>query len=196
MSYEVSDIEKYNAEKAIQLFKQAYDILKSLDNEFNKILRPFKENPSISPEEIMKTRYFLREYRDEMADKLIKFKQVAFKCNQAMSMFAFDLNTTKLIKSFNSEIDVLENYMDDFKDLFNDLKDSKFTENIIKKSELFKKQADEILDLIDNRIKKHIKENILSYSWIDRYNKENKELTMQQRVPLLLQIENSQKQGK
>lgn len=165
MSFEITDAEKYDADVALQLFKQAYDKLKVIGSKINQILTPFKEDPNIPPEQIMSQRYFLRKYRDQLSDEFHSFQEIGKKCLNKMKRFSFDSNTGKLIKSFSADVSVLENLIQDFNDLFSDLQNKDFAPSVISICDNLKSKISDLEDLIDDRIKKHIKENILSQSW-------------------------------
>lgn len=190
MSYPVSDAEKYQAEKSIIFFNQAEKKLDQSSKYLNLMLTPFKENPEMDAKEVEVIRAALRRYRDTAMDNFNQFKNLAFKCLNSMNIFSFDTQTSKLLKSFISEIEILEPLVNGFSDIFSNLEDKDFAKKIVDKIEEIQNQAKQISELINERIKKHIKENILSKNWTSQFQK--KELNLKPVEPLLVQLTKEQ----
>lgn len=190
MSYPVSDAEKYQAEKSIIFFNQAEKKLDQSSKYLNLMLTPFKENPEMDAKEVEVIRAALRRYRDTAMDNFNQFKILSFKCLNSMNIFSFDTQTSKLLKSFISEIEVLEPLVNEFSDVFSNLEDKDFAKKIVNKIEEIQNQASQISELINQRIKKHIKENILSKNWTSQFQK--KELNLKPVEPLLVQLNKEQ----
>ena len=100
MSYEVTDAEKQQAEKALIHFNHALKLLSLANNHLNIMKIPFKDNPEISPQDVMKARAAIRRFRDQAVDGFNDFKIESFKCVNIMKNFASDTQTIKLMKSF------------------------------------------------------------------------------------------------
>lgn len=191
MSYDISDAEKYQAENSIICFNASSKALATADKYLNIIYTPFKDNPEMSKEDVMKIRAALRRYRDTSVDKFNNFKKISFKCVASLSKFAFDTQISKFTKSYISEIEVLEANVNDFVALFDNLEDKEFSKKIVSQIENIHKQCEQISELINQRIIKHIQDNILSKNWTSEFDKDN--LTLKHEDPLMVMLENKNK---
>src|SRR5579885_2343449 len=131
MSYEISDPEKKEAEQALLYFNAALRLLDQADDHLNLMKTPFKDNPEIPPQDVMKARAAIRRFRDQAIDNFNKFKQAGFKCVSVMQGFSSDTQTVKLMKSFISAVEELETSVNQFADLFEDLQSKDFAKNVV-----------------------------------------------------------------
>ena len=116
------------------------------------------------------------------------FKISAFYLLECLEFFKTDHQTVLIITSFNSYISELEELGNKFVMLFDDLKSQDFTKDAVDSLDGIIAKIEDILDMINNRINKHIKDNILSISWRDELAVDlNK--TIKDRVPILLKLE-------
>lgn len=190
LTYEVSDAEKIQAEKALIFFNHTAKLLDDGKEHLDVMKTPFKDNPTMAPEEVMKARAAIRRFRDKSIEKFNDFKKIAFQCVNIMENFSSDTQTAKLVKSFISSIDDLEFTVNKFVDIFNDLEDKNFAEEIVKAIEAVQEQCDEIDEIIEDRIKQHIQTNILATTWVDMVGDElNKKI--EKKTPLILDLFNS-----
>lgn len=189
MTYDVSDEEKTQGEQALLLFTHVLKQLKMASDHLNIMKTPFKDNPEMTPEEVMKARAAIRRFRDKAIDNFNLFKQTAFQCVNIMQVFSSDTQTLKLMKSFISAIDDLEVKVNRVVDLFMDLESKDFPKNIVQAIEEIQKQCDDIDEIIDERIKAHIQNNILATSWVDSVSNDL-QTKVQERTPLILDLFN------
>lgn len=189
MSYNVSDAEKQQAERALLFFAATEKLLKKASDYLNIMKTPFKDNPDMTEEDVMNARAVVRRFRDKGIDNFNSFKGGAFKCVNAMQAFASDTQTLKLMKSFIASIDELEVKVNHFSELFDDLQSKDFSKNVVTSIEDIQKQCDEIDEIIDERIKSHIQSNILSISWVDAISKDL-EMKIEQKTPLIMELYN------
>lgn len=187
MSYQITDDEKHKAERTILFFNHANRILTAASDHLNIMKTPFKDDPEVSPEEIMKIRAALRRFRDKAVENFSDFKLASFKGIRTIQQFSSDTQTIKIIKSFVSEVDELESKLKKFVNLFKDLKDKEFAKNIVSSIEDIQKQCKSIEEIIEERVKNHIKSNILASSWIDEVG-ENLELRLEKNVPVIMHL--------
>jgi len=189
MTYEVSDAEKQQAEKAILHFNYTLKMLSLASKHLNIMKTPFEENQDMTPEAILKARVAIRRFRDQTADNFNDFKDSAFKCVNAMQEFAADTQTIKLMKSFISAIDKLEIKVNDFIKLFDELDSKEFAKEAVAAINDIQNQCEEIDKIVDERIKEHIQSNILAKSWVDSVS--NKLQTkIEKKTPLMLDLFN------
>lgn len=189
MSYNVSDGEKQQAEKALACFKDAGQLLLKASDYLNVMKTPFKDNPDMSSEDVMKARAAIRRFRDQTIENFDKFKKSAFQCVNLMQTFVTDTQTVKLIKSFISSIDDLEVSVNALSELFNDLQSKDFTKDVVSSIENIQKQCDEVDEIIDERIKTHIQTNILATSWVDTISNDL-QMTIEKKTPLIVDLFN------
>jgi len=193
MSYNVSDSEKQQAEKALLYFKAAEKFLVQAADHLNIMKTPFKDNPDMTPEDVMKARAVIRRFRDKAIDNFDKFKKVAFDCVNLMQTFESDTQTLKLMKSFIASVDDLEVGVNQFADLFNDLQSKEFVKDVTTAIEGIQKQCDEIDEIIDERIKSHIQTNILASNWVDAISNDL-QMKIEKKTPLIVDLYNQRQE--
>jgi len=193
MSYDVSDTEKQQAEKALLYFKAADKYLAQAADHLNIMKTPFKDNPDMTSEDIMKARATIRQFRNKAIDNFDKFKRVSFDCVNLMQTFSTDTQTLKLIKSFITSIDELEVKVNGFADLFGDLQSKEFTKNVVAAIEDIQKQCDDIDEIIDERIVSHIQTNILATSWVDSISNDL-QMKIEKKTPLIVDLFNKRQE--
>ncbi len=189
MTYEVSDKEKVEAQRALEFFKHASKLLDLASTHLDIMKTPFKDNPEMDPKEIMKARAAIRRFRDKSVENFNVFKDSAFQCVRVMQNFSSDTQTVKLMKSFISSVDDLEVAINKFVDLFKDLEDKDFAANIVKAIEESQKQCDDIQEMIQERIVDHIQKNILAATWVDSVS-DRMQVKMEPKTPLILDLFN------
>lgn len=193
MSYEVSDVEKSQAERAILVFSHTQKLLKAASDHLKIMLTPFKDHPDIDSEQIKKFRAAIRRFRDKAIENFNQFKISAFKCITLMQTFSSDTQTVKILKSFISTIEDIEKQVNEFSDLFNDLDSKGFVADVIKIMESIQTECDELDDIINERIKNHLQTNILGKNWIDSVGDEL-EMRVEKETPLMLDLFNERQE--
>lgn len=193
VSFEVTDAEKQAAEKALMCFEHASKRLLTASDYLNLLGTPFTDNPNISSDEVMKARAAIRRFRDKAIENFNDFKKDAFQCVNSVQIFGSDTQIVKLMKSFISSIDDLEESVNDFSNCFNDLNAKDFAANVVKNIQEIQKECEDVEEIIDERIKNHIKTNILATSWVDTVSNDlNKKIEEHQ--PLLLDLYNKREE--
>lgn len=189
MTYNVSDEEKRQAERAIMSLNSANKSLEKASLHLDIMKTPFTDNPDIKPKEVMDARVAIRRFRDKAVDNFNEFKHLAFQCINLMQLFSSDTQTIKLTKSLISSIDDLEVKVNKFVDLFDNLEAKDFISNVTKSMTDIQKQCDSISEILDDRIKNHIQSNILATNWVDSVSKEL-QVKIEKKKPLLLELFN------
>jgi hypothetical protein len=187
MTYQISDPEKDQAEKAMRWFNHCLKRLEQCDEHLNLIYNPFKKHPDITPEKIFKRRAMLRTYRDKVVENFNNFKKAAFKAYVIMQPFTSDTQTEKLMKSFVSSIEDIEIQVNRFVDLFSDLKSEDFSKGIVTAIENIKKEIVQLEQIVDERVKDHLQTNILARNWVDSVSNELQE-KVEKNSPLVMQL--------
>jgi hypothetical protein len=189
MTYDVTDAEKQQAEKALLFFNHTIKLLELASEHLNIMKTPFKSNPEMDSKSLLNARSAIRRFRDQSISNFNDFKKEAFKCVNAMQEFSSDTQTIKLIKSFITSIDDLENKVNNFVDLFDDLEDKEFSKKIIESIESIQNQCEDVDEIVDDRIKSHIQSNILAKSWVD-FVSEDLQVKVEKKTPLMLELFN------
>lgn len=193
MSYEVSDDEKRQAEHALLCFESALKTLQQASDHLNIMRTPFKDNPEMNPDEVMKARAAIRRFRDKSIDNFNHFKEMAFKCVNTMQTFASDTQSVKLMKSMITSIDELEVDVNNFAEVFDDLQSKDFAKNVVSGIENVQKQCDDIEEIIEERIKPHIQNNILATSWVDSVS-QDLQMKIEKQTPLIMDLYNQRQE--
>lgn len=193
MSYEVTDDEKRQAEKAILYFNHSSKLLDLANNHLNLMKTPFKENPEMQPADVMKARAALRRFRDKSVEQFNEFKITCFKCVKVLKHFSSDTQTIKLMKSFINAVDELQIKVNEFVDLFKDLENKDFAKNAVSSMEAIQKKCKDIDNMIDERIKDHIQNNILATSWVDDVGNEL-QIRLDKETPIILDLYNQRQE--
>jgi len=194
LSYDVTDAEKYQANKAIIAFNYTLKVLRQAKEHLNIMLTPFKDHQDISEEQIFKFRSSLRSYRDKAIENFNNFKIASFRCITLMQMFLSDTQIHKLMKSFESSIDVLEAKVNEFAEIFSNLKDKEFIKKLTEAIEKIQSECDVIEDIIEDRLKSHIQTNILASNWVDNIGKKLNKV-LDHKDPLMIQLFKDNKNG-
>ena len=189
MTYDVSDDEKQQAEKALLFFGHCLKLLKMAKDHLDIMYTPFKDNPDMDPQEVVKARAAIRRFRDKAIENVNEFKRAAFQCVNVMQSFSSDTQTLKLMKSFINSIDDLEMKVNLFAELFIDLESKTFTADVVKSIEDIQKECDDLEEIIDERIRGHIQSNILATSWIDSVSNDL-QMQIEEKTPLIIDLFN------
>lgn len=187
MTYEVPSEEKDRATKIILYLDHLLKILRFCDNHLSLIYTPFKDKQDISPQQVFKARAALRRYRDKLVDNFNTFKRQAFKCFVLLQPFSVDTQIVKLMKSFVLCIGDIEKQVNRFVDLFSNLESKDFGQAVVKGAEGIKNEIAQLQQIIEDRIKTHIQNNILASNWVDSVSEELQE-KVEDRIPLSIQL--------
>lgn len=187
MSYSVTDTEKQQAEKAMRWFDHCLKVLKQCDEHLNLMYNPFKKTTDITPDKIFASRAMLRVYRDKVVDNFNRFKRVAFKVFVIMQPFTSDTQIEKILSSFVTSVEDVETQVNRFIDLFDDLKSEDFAKGIISAIENIKKEIVQLEQIVEDRVKDHLQDNILARNWVDGISDELQQ-KVEKKSPLIMQL--------
>jgi hypothetical protein len=161
--------------------------LKTCEEHLDLIYTPFKNNPNITPEQTYKVRAALWRYKDRVADNFNAFKRIAFRCFVMIQPFASDTQIIKFNKSFVLAIGDIEKQVNRFIDLFQNLEAKDFAATVVKSVENIKKETAQLEQIIEDRIKAYIENNILAVNWTDHVSDLLQE-KVEKRVPLAVRL--------
>lgn len=190
MTNDVSSNERQQATYALKIFGATAKLLESASTYLNKLKNSLEKNESTTPESLFSTRVALYRFRDTLIDNFNKFKFAAFQCVKAMRTFSTDTQSIKLMKSFITSVDELQSIVNEFKDLFNNLKDKDIVKNLVDGMNDIQKKCEEINGLITERVTTHIQSDILATTWVDSVGQEL-QVNLEAKKPLLVELYNS-----
>jgi hypothetical protein len=187
LTYQVPDAEKDKATKIIVYLDHLLKIMKFCGDHLDLIYTPFKDTPTITPEQTFAARAALRRYRDKVVDNFNIFKRQAFKCFVLLQPFSIDTQILKISKSFVLSISDIEKQVNRFVDVFTNLESKDFGQTIVKAIENIKKELAQLEQIIEDRMKDNIQNNILSRNWVDTVSDELQK-KVEKRIPLSIQL--------
>jgi len=162
----ISQEEKEQAKKVLDSMKDTLKSLRKATEYLNIMYDPFKANPSISVDRVLKYRAALRRFRDTAIDNFNSLKIDAFKCVSLIQIFTSDTQVSKLIKAFISSLEVLEKKVNKFASIFLKLKSPSFAQDVISAIEDIQKESKILQESIDERIIPYIESNIIGDVWV------------------------------
>lgn len=177
----ITEKEKRLAKVALTLFKQSNAELDFATEHLNHIKDFFAEKENITADEVFKNRAMLRIYRDKVVQNFSEYKVIATKFIGIINFFSSDLSFFKLIKSLISSTNDIESMIRDFVTLFDDLKNEEFSKEIIKSVDAIQEKSKEISDLLNDRLKKFLEENILDLNWFGNLGESKFEIEKDER---------------
>ena len=186
MTYDVPDGEKDQASKIIIHLDNLLTAITKCEEQLDLIYTPFKDQTSTS-DQIFAARAALRRYRDRLVDNFNDLKRQAFRCFLLMQPFSIDTQIVKLSKSFVLAISDVEKQVNRFVDLFNNLKSKDFSQTVVKAVDNINSELAQLKQIIEDRMKNHIKNNILARNWVDDVSDELQE-KVEIKVPLSLKL--------
>lgn len=187
LSYDVSDEEKQMAEQALLCLDHAMKLLRKATDHLDIMSVPFKDNPDVKTEEVVKYRAALRRYRDKVIENFNNFKAGAFKCIRALDPFSSDTQTSKLVRTFISTIDSIEDQVNSMSELFDNLESKTFVADLNTALDEIHKLCKELEEIMDDRIRGHIKSNIIGKTWIDGMGDQT-QTTVERKIPAIIDL--------
>jgi RNase H-fold protein (predicted Holliday junction resolvase) len=104
-----------------------------------------------------------------------------------MQVFSSDTQIVKFNKSFVVAIGDIEKQVNRFIELFSNLESKDFAAIVVKSIENIKKETAQLDQIIEDRIKPYIENNILAINWTDSVSEELQE-KVEKRVPLTVRL--------
>lgn len=187
MSYDVSNEEKEQAEKALICFDYVLKALRKATDHLNIMGTPFKDHPDIKTEDMVKYRAALRRFRDKVIENFESFKSMSFKCINAMDIFSSDTQTSKLVKSFVASIEEIEDQINELSKLLDNLESKTLIQDLNKSIDDIHKLCDEVYEIVDDRIINHIKTNIIGKNWIDGVS-DRLQIQLEHKTPIHMEL--------
>lgn len=174
-SFDISDGDKQIAEEASLRFEYAIKSLNEATEHLDNIYRPFAKHDRVSTRSIIKGRGVLNRFRQASKDKFEKFKTRVVLAIQKLNYFSNgDADIQELITAFEQGAETVEEKVEAFYEALVDLESENFKDQVIKTIDEIKVEADELDELVNERIIDHIDTNLIGKSWMsetsDRLN--------------------------
>ena len=129
----------------------------------------------------------LRQVRDKVKEKFGKLNKRADKCMILMQEFSSDTNTEEMMDSFAAAMGDVEKQVGTFLGIFSNLDSPDFRNNLVASVEAVKKQANQLKQLVKDRILDHIDTNILARNWVSQVS-DKYQGKVQEKVPLIVEL--------
>lgn len=187
MSFDVPESEKRVAEKAVESFKELISLIKLANNHLNLIYEPFKNLSSLDIKTLLEYRTTLRGYRDRIKENYDEILQKAHYSAILMSEFANDTAIIEMMNAFLSAQADLETQVNRLLSIFSDLSSNEFKTYLLAGIDAVRKEANQVKQLVNDRILSHIETNILAKNWVSNITDEYQR-KVYQKVPLLIEL--------
>ena len=187
MSTKVPESERRIGERAIESFEELNGKLKLASNHLNIFSESFSNLASVDPEEVLKHRIVLRNYRDQAKKNFENVIEIAHRGTVLMGSFSSDSKSTDIMNSFLSQMKDMESQCNKFISLFASISNINFVNSLLVQIDIVKKQISEVKQLITDRIMNHIETNILAKKWTNDVVDEN-ENKPYEKLPLIVEL--------
>lgn len=187
MTFDITDSEKEAAKKALVCFEKLQNLLSLAVNHLDIMYEPFKDFGNVTPEELIESRFILRNYRDQVLDNFNKAKVIGLKCVMLMDTFASDTQSSEIMNTFVSSMQEIEKQVNRFAEIFNKLSSKEFSNIAITSIDSIKKQVAQLDQLVYDRIFDHIDTNILAKNWVSDLSEEL-DVDFQTKKPLVMKL--------
>lgn len=189
LSFDVPDSEKVMAKKAVKAFLQVKEKIEAFNTHLDIIYNPFSAHQTVSTKSIIENRGALIRYKNKVRENFNNIAKVALYCVANMNQFSNDTHSVELMKSFVESIGDIEDQVKNFDSVFKNLKAKEFRDNVLKVVQGIKKQAAQVVKLIDERILNHINTNILATNWKENLSQELK-FQIEEKEPYIKRLYN------
>lgn len=187
-STEITDSEKKDAEEALlRLEEMVYQLNQAVEH-LDVIYEPFNTHEHISAESVVQKRGVLNRFKQASKKKFEKFKYFCVLAMQKLHNFSNgDTEIKEIMSTLELAVIEVEDKLEEFYDVLSDYESRHFREAILSTISSIREKADDLVDLVYDRIIEHINTNLIGKSWMsdaeDRLN-----LEIEEKTPLLLQL--------
>jgi hypothetical protein len=187
MSFDVPRSEKRVAEKAEECFQHFNRKLKKALNHLSLIYDPFKNLQDIDNKQLVDKRHIFRRYKNQVKKNFEDVVKDAYKVVTLMSEFSSDTKTQELMNSFTDSIEDLQKQVRNFLSIFSNLNNKSFHSELVASIDSVRKKANQVRQLVNDRILEHIDSNILAKDWMasisDKY-----QYKVDEKLPLVMEL--------
>lgn len=196
MSFDIPDAEKARAKAAKMQFEAAANVLRLSVEHLDHLYDPLKEDTGASAESFIENRGILQgRYSTKIKENFNKVKIHALLAIRKLNFFSTgDSSIKELLNTFESSIDSVEKEVNNLlSTMKNDFESADFRDSIINTIDKIKTQADELEEVINDRVIDHIDQHILAENWMQS-TKEVLKLDDGIELPLVTQLFNERKE--
>jgi len=187
MSFDVPEGDRKIARQASESFEDLIAKLRLSVRHLNLLYVPFSKYQDYDPNEVLKYRAVLRNYRDQVKNNFDEVMERSFRAILQMSTFSADNHTVELMSAFDSQMKDLRKLIDRFLSLFSNIGSQDFIGSLLQSIDSVKKQVAQVKQTINDRILDHIDTNILANNWTSTVTDElqNK---VYEKAPLVVEL--------
>lgn len=172
---DIPESDKKIGVKCVRILRLTATLLDKAQDNANVMFSSFEEFPDTSEDKIWSERVYLRKMRDGVIDLFQDFEKPAAMFIKESELFTSDSDFNKLVKSFVSDVAELKKLINDFQELYDNMKDKDFVKNITNVLKGIVSQCRQIKTLIKDRMIIDIKTNILGEDWYSKIQTQNEE---------------------
>jgi cysteinyl-tRNA synthetase len=189
MSFDIPDAEKQIAEDASMRLEAFVNALKFAVKHLDVIYDPFSKHTDIPVKSVVKHRGLLNRLRGRVHENFEKAQRQALLGVQKLNHFSTgDTEIQELVNGFVEASDSLAESVSKFlAALQHDFRTQNFRDTIISLVDQIRKEAQELENLVYDRIIDHIDTNILAKNWM-KDTSDALKVDMKEHVPLIQQL--------
>jgi hypothetical protein len=189
MSFDIPDAEKQIAEDASMRLEAFVSALKFAVKHLDVIYDPFSKHTDIPVKSVVKHRGLLNRLRGRVHENFEKAQRHALMGVQKLNHFSTgDTDIQELVNGFVEASDGLAESVSKFLTaLQHDFRTQNFRDTIISSVDKIRKDAQELENLVYDRIIDHIDTNILAKNWM-KDTSDALKVDMEEHVPLIQQL--------
>ena len=187
MNFPVPASEKKIAESAEESFDDFLSHLKLSIEYLNYLYNPLKKCSNVDLDLINQYRKTFHDYQQAVKKRYDDILKKAFHSLMLMNEFASDTVTREMMKSFEAVIKELEKLVNTFLSLFETFSEVNWKSSVISSIDAIRNKANEIHQLVNDRIYEHIDSNILAKNWANELSDQIQE-KIETKVPLVRQL--------
>jgi len=176
MSYAIPEHEKKISKDIVKNFKMAIEMIERNKDYLEKMYTPFKSSKSdLTFEQINNYRAAIYRFQKSIKERYNNLNLKCFLILTNMKIFT-DVNFTELSDALDTGVKNLQKTVEEFLKVLDDISIQNFKNTCINSIENIFKESNQLKTLVEDRIIKHINDNVLNNDWKSQFQKlvENK----------------------
>jgi len=153
----------------LEKLSKKYDSFNTL---LDTMYNPFADAESIPEESIKKNKKPLFDFKKQLEEKMKEIEGIAILCVKDLNEFSSDTDINELLQTFKENITEIKDNMRVLGDVLVSWDADDYKDMVVKAIENIKKNINNSRELINDRIIKHINENVLNKSWVEDVGKD------------------------
>lgn len=194
MSFDVPDSEIQVATLAIERFEDVIKAVRTAVIQLDTVYNPFKDADEIPKQDIIDRRGAFFIYSNKITENFNNMKKKALLALKELNNFSIDNQVQDLISAFNDSVETLEDAVNKLLETLDEYESDTFRDDVVAYVEDIQKKADELEDIINDRVIDFIDVNILAKSWVTDSNN-GLDIEIIDKVPLITELVQEQQQA-